>query len=186
MHIHKNWPTIPCIKICCHWHFFVPPCCCGWMSYKGEQFFCGLRFLTLCVCMSASSLPQHRCHLSFSQRLTKIASMEWNRHKFECLLRGPEEWWLDRSQHIMELDTVPHRRWYQLWDAGNFVVIEFPSCCWMYSGRNTWIIMMILWKSDTTYPKTEDDICFINVFVLTWYNINTIITFGMTLVTAVC
>jgi len=68
-----------------------------------------------------------------------------------------------RSQHIVELDTVPHRRWYQIWDTGNFVVIEFPTCSWMYAGRNTWIIMVILWKSDTMDPKIEDDICFINV-----------------------
>ena len=119
--------------------------------------------LTLCVCVSAISLPQHRQCLSFSQHLTKTASMEWNRHRFECLLKVPEEWWLDRSQHIVELDTVPHRKWYQLWDAGNFVVIEFPTCYWMYAGRNTWIIMVILWKSDTTDPKTEVEICFINV-----------------------
>jgi hypothetical protein len=98
VHAQKNWPTIPCIKICSHWHFFfVPPCCCNWMSHKGEQFFCWLCCLTLCVCMSAISLPQHRRRLSFLQHLTKTASMEWNRLKFECLLKVPEEWWLDHS-----------------------------------------------------------------------------------------
>ena len=147
---------------------------------------CTLLFNFVC-CMTAGSLLQHRCRLSFSQHSTKTTSMEWNRHRFECLLKVPEEWWLDRSRHIAEMDTVPHRRWFQLRDAGNFVVIEFPICYWMYAGRNTWIIVVILWKSDTRDPKTEDDILFYKcVFVLTWYNTNMIITFGMALVTVVC
>lgn len=46
--------------------------------------------------------------------------------------------------------------------------------------------MRILWKTETTYPKTEEDMFCKCVFVLTLYNTNMIITFGTAFVTVVC
>lgn len=134
-----------------------------WLHTSSFNFVC--RKMSIGVPAVCCSTDIAQCSRSSWMR---TASTERDKQKFECLLKLTEELWLDRLQYSLELDTVTCMRWYQLWHTGNFVVIEFPTCYWVSTGRNTWIIMWIMWKSDTSGPVSEDVLCFCTcVFVLT-------------------
>lgn len=51
----------------------------------------------------------------------------------------------------------------------------------LYStGGNVWNVMGILWKSNTSSPASEDNTCFLYMYV--YFNINILVTFSMALI----